>query len=90
MGLVLKQLNHIHRRGPIKFNFLKKNEYLKNQKSILDEIKSIFYYFLEGFLWIKFKKIEDTTIKYITTCIHINTTLIIVVWASWKKWKLDK
>ena len=60
------------------------------QKSILDEIKSIFYYFLEGFLWMKFKKIEDTTIKYITTCIHINSTLIIVVWTSWKKWKLDK
>ena len=46
---------------------IQKFEYLENEKSFLDEIKSIFYSFLRAFIWLKIKnwwKIADTSFKY--------------------------
>ena len=38
-------------------------EYLKNVKSFLEEIKTIFYNFWNTFLWKNIKKTEDTSFK---------------------------
>ena len=45
--------------------FLKKNEYCKNQKSVLGEIKCAYYaqVFLQVFHLVKYAKIKGTSIK---------------------------
>ena len=39
-------------------------EYLKNEKSFLEEINTIFHNVLKSFLLTKYKKIEDTSLKF--------------------------
>ena len=45
---------------------MQKHEYLKNEKSFLDEIKNIFHSFWGAIIWLKIKiwsKIADTSFK---------------------------
>ena len=51
--------------GPDRGFFFKKNEYCKNQKSVLGEIKCAYYaqVFLQVFHLVKYTKIKGTSIK---------------------------
>ena len=42
---------------------IEKFDYLENEKSFFDEIKSIFHSFLRAIIWLNLIKIADTSFK---------------------------